>query len=60
VVGGLLGARALALDDLAQGLTFATRAAGHALLGGDTARPRAQLRALRAVRSAAPAPTCRP
>ena len=37
---------ALALDDLAQALTFATRTAGHAVLGGDTARPRAQLAAL--------------
>ena len=45
-----LGRRAAALDDLAQGLTFATRAAGHALLGGDAARPRAQLAALRRAR----------
>jgi N-acetylglucosaminyl-diphospho-decaprenol L-rhamnosyltransferase len=60
VIGGLLGRRSLALDDLAQALTFATRAAGHALLGGDAGRPRAQLRALRAVRSAAPPPTGRP
>ena len=45
-----LGARALALDDLAQALTFATRTAGHALLGGDAARPRAQLAALRRAR----------
>jgi GT2 family glycosyltransferase len=44
------GPRALALDDLAQGLTFATRAAGHALLGGDATRPRAQLAALRRAR----------
>ena len=59
-----LGPRALALDDLAQALTFATRAAGHALLGGDAARPRAQLAALRAarrpVRPATPAPAGRP
>jgi GT2 family glycosyltransferase len=47
-----LGRRALALDDLAQGLTFATRTAGHALLGGDAARPRAQLAALRRARRA--------
>jgi GT2 family glycosyltransferase len=40
------GPRALALDDAAQALTFASRAAGHALLGGDARRPRAQLRAL--------------
>jgi len=46
VVGATLGARALALDDLAQGLTFASRAAGHALLGGDGERPRRQLAAL--------------
>lgn len=47
-----LGRRALALDDLAQGLTFATRAAGHSLLGGDAARPRAQLSALLRARRA--------
>ena len=46
-VGRTLGPRALALDDLAQAVTFATRAAGHAVLGGDAARPRAQLAALR-------------
>jgi N-acetylglucosaminyl-diphospho-decaprenol L-rhamnosyltransferase len=40
------GPRALAVDDLGQALTFATRAAGHAALGGDAARPRAQLAAL--------------
>jgi N-acetylglucosaminyl-diphospho-decaprenol L-rhamnosyltransferase len=40
------GRRALAVDDLAQALTFTTRAAGHAVLGGDAARPRAQLAAL--------------
>jgi GT2 family glycosyltransferase len=40
------GARALAVDDLGQALTFATRAAGHAVLGGDARRPRAQLAAL--------------
>jgi GT2 family glycosyltransferase len=45
-----LGPRALALDDLAQGLAFATRSAGHALLGGDAGRPRAQLAALRRAR----------
>jgi GT2 family glycosyltransferase len=42
-----LGTRAVALDDLAQALTFATRTAAHTLLGGDAARPRAQLAALR-------------
>jgi hypothetical protein len=46
----MLGPRARALDDLAQALTFATRAAGHAILGGDAARPRAQLAALRRAR----------
>ena len=50
VVGATRGARALALDDLAQGLTFASRWAGHALLGGDARRPRRQLGALRAAR----------
>jgi GT2 family glycosyltransferase len=45
-----LGRRALARDDAAQALTFATRAAGHALLGGDARRPREQLRALRRAR----------
>jgi N-acetylglucosaminyl-diphospho-decaprenol L-rhamnosyltransferase len=46
VVGAALGPRALRLDDLAQGLTFASRAAGHALLGGDAGRPARQLAAL--------------
>ena len=45
-----LGPRALALDDLAQALTFATRAAGHGLRGGAAERPRAQLAALWRVR----------
>ena len=49
-VASTLGPRALALDDLAQALTFTARAAGHALLGGDAARPRAQLAALRRAR----------
>jgi GT2 family glycosyltransferase len=44
------GARALAVDDLAQGLTFAGRALAHGVLGGDAARPRAQLAALRRAR----------
>jgi hypothetical protein len=35
------------LDDVAQAVTFAMRAAGHAVLGGDADRPRAQLAALR-------------
>jgi N-acetylglucosaminyl-diphospho-decaprenol L-rhamnosyltransferase len=49
-VAGTLGRRAQALDDLAQALTFATRTAGHALLGRDAERPRAQLAALRRAR----------
>jgi N-acetylglucosaminyl-diphospho-decaprenol L-rhamnosyltransferase len=49
-VAAALGRRALALDDLAQALTFASRAAGHAVLGGDANRPRAQLAALRRAR----------
>ena len=59
-IAGTLGARALALDDIGQALTFATRTAGHAVLGGDAERPRAQLRALgrarRPVRPATPPP----
>jgi len=50
VVGARLGARALACDDAAQALTFATRVAARAALRRDAARERAQLRALRAVR----------
>jgi GT2 family glycosyltransferase len=50
VVGANLGARALALDDAAQALTFATRAAARAALRRDAGRERAQLRALRAAR----------
>jgi GT2 family glycosyltransferase len=52
------GQRALAVDDLGQGLTFAGRAIAHGLIGGDAARPRAQLaglrRARRRLRSATP------
>jgi GT2 family glycosyltransferase len=51
VVGATRGARAATLDDLAQGLTFASRAAGHAVLGGDARRPWRQLRALARARS---------
>ena len=51
-IGATLGPRALALDDAAQALTFATRAAGHALLGGDARRPAAQLAALARARRA--------
>ena len=55
VIGAALGRRALALDDAAQALTFAARAAGHALLGGDARRPARQLAALaRARRGRAP------
>ena len=51
VVGATRGRRARALDDAAQAITFASRAAGHALLGGDAGRPLRQLQALsRAVR----------
>ena len=46
VVGAVRGRWALTLDDLAQGLTFASRAAGHAALGGDARRPWRQLGAL--------------
>ena len=46
VVGATRGRRALALDDAAQALTFASRAAGHALTGGDARRPARQLAAL--------------
>ena len=49
-----LGPGALALDDLAQALTFATRTAAHRALGGEAARPRAQLAALRSSRRASP------
>ena len=45
-IDAALGPRAMHADDVAQALTFATRAAGHALIGGDSARPRAQLAAL--------------
>lgn len=50
VVGRALGRRALLLDDAAQGLTFATRSLYRAALGRDSARERAQLRALLAAR----------
>ena len=46
VVGARLGQRALAVDDVAQALTFATRAGARALLRRDSKRERAQLRAL--------------
>jgi GT2 family glycosyltransferase len=50
VIGSNLDGRALALDDAAQALTFATRALLRPLTGRDSSRPRAQLRALRAAR----------
>ncbi len=46
VVGARLGPRALALDDLAQGLTFATRTAARLLERRPSERERTQLRAL--------------
>jgi N-acetylglucosaminyl-diphospho-decaprenol L-rhamnosyltransferase len=51
-IAGTLGARALALDDAAQALTFATRIAGRRVLGRPADRERAQLRALVAARGA--------
>jgi N-acetylglucosaminyl-diphospho-decaprenol L-rhamnosyltransferase len=50
VVGALLGARARAWDDAAQGLTFATRAGVRMVLRRDAAREQAQLRALHEAR----------
>ena len=50
VVRAALGPRALALDDAAQAVTFATRAVARAVVRRDGSRPRAQLAALRAAR----------
>jgi N-acetylglucosaminyl-diphospho-decaprenol L-rhamnosyltransferase len=50
VVRANLGARALAVDDAAQALTFATRAAVRTALRRDARRERAQLAALRTAR----------
>jgi GT2 family glycosyltransferase len=50
VVGARLGSRSLALDDGAQALTFATRAAARVAIARSPARPMAQLRALRRAR----------
>jgi GT2 family glycosyltransferase len=50
VVGANLGRRAVAVDDAAQALTFATRAAARAIVRRNAGRERAQLRALRAAR----------
>jgi len=55
VVAAARGPRAAGLDDLAQGITFGSRAAGHALLGGDARRPRRQLAALIRARRSEPA-----
>jgi N-acetylglucosaminyl-diphospho-decaprenol L-rhamnosyltransferase len=52
VVGAFRGPRALAWDDAAQALTFATRATARAALRRGTGRERAQLRALRDARRA--------
>jgi N-acetylglucosaminyl-diphospho-decaprenol L-rhamnosyltransferase len=52
VVGARLGSRALALDDAAQALTFATRVATRRVIGKETRRPRDQLRALVRARTA--------
>jgi GT2 family glycosyltransferase len=50
VVRAELGRRAAALDDLAQAVTFATRAGGRVLLRRDARRELAQLRAVRSAR----------
>jgi GT2 family glycosyltransferase len=46
VVGAVRGDVALQLDDAAQALTFTSRAAAHAVLGGDARRPARQFVAL--------------
>jgi len=51
VVAMRLGRRALALDDAAQALTFATRAGARVLLRRDASREREQLTALRHARA---------
>ena len=56
VVRARLGPRALALDDAAQALTFATRAVARRALGRDAAREEAQLRALARALLRAPKP----
>jgi N-acetylglucosaminyl-diphospho-decaprenol L-rhamnosyltransferase len=53
VVAATRGRRALALDDLAQAIAFATRAAAHGVRGEDARRPREQLAALARARRAA-------
>lgn len=52
VIGGARGGRAVLLDDTAQALTFASRAAAHAVVGGDARRPVRQLAALARARRA--------
>jgi GT2 family glycosyltransferase len=52
VVGATRGEVALRLDDAAQALTFASRAAAHAVVGGDARRPARQLAALMRARRA--------
>ncbi len=47
-----LGARAAAIDDLAQAATFGTRIVARRLLRRDASRPRSQLRGLRVARRA--------
>lgn len=50
IIGARLGPRALARDDAAQALTFATRAGARLAIGRDASRERAQLAAVRAAR----------
>jgi GT2 family glycosyltransferase len=50
VIRARLGRHSLALDDAAQAVTFATRAAARVAVGRSPARPLAQLRALRRAR----------
>jgi GT2 family glycosyltransferase len=54
VIGARLGRRSLALDDAAQAVTFATRAAARVAVARSPARPLAQLRALRGARQGRP------
>jgi GT2 family glycosyltransferase len=56
VVRERLGRRALLLDDVAQALTFTTRAAARRAVRRDAERELAQLRALRAARGGSPRP----
>jgi GT2 family glycosyltransferase len=50
VVRATRGRGALALDDAAQALTFASRAVAHSVVGGDAGRPARQLAALMGAR----------